>query len=406
MVPVLTADLLHVDFCNSIFATRQSSLFLSSANLPNLLTSCFRFCHLVLLHSSCFFPLISLVVLISLAVSFQISLPDQRTESPFSTASSSSYIYNMFSPRLNLDEEPQSNFPLTDLSLSTGIVVRTPQHCEILSNAEDKIQPKSISFTRKYQHPFESQGSLLQFKKQRSLQGAALTIGTGSSSDQFKISGLDQPEERLRSAASFSAGSGVYGGEYARNEPIQVTNRFGACNASELRGVDKARNVPYCQFVDGLMMRNENGNRMNGYGGSEVNVFNKGSPYQQSVWNGGLSTFENSKKMSAYSRGGASFVHTSASEKIRHRMIKNRESAARSRARKQASFSPLSNLTFLSFPFHKNHLSKTRDRLYQLFHQRFHVSFYTMIIYCNSNGFYQWMNLLLVTNRLPTEIRC
>ncbi|KAJ9187080.1 hypothetical protein P3X46_002576 [Hevea brasiliensis] len=242
----------------------------------------------------------------------------------------------MFSPHLNIDEEPKASFPLTDLSLSTGVVVQRAQQCKILSNVGDKIQPKSISYTRNYQHPFESQESLIRFKKQRSLDGAALTIGTGSSSDQFKISGLDQTDERLRSAASFSAGSGVYGGEYARNEPTQVTNLFGACNASEVRGIDKARNVPYHQFVDGLIMRNENGNRMSGYGGPEVNVVNKGSPYQQSVLCGGLNTSENSKRMSSYGRAGATFIHTPASEKIRHRMIKNRESAARSRARNQA----------------------------------------------------------------------
>ncbi|XP_002532515.2 ABSCISIC ACID-INSENSITIVE 5-like protein 5 [Ricinus communis] len=184
----------------------------------------------------------------------------------------------MFSLHLHQDEEPNYNkgFPLTDLSLSSGV-----------QRAAQQEQTHV---------PYDSHGNLVKYKRHRSLDGEALTIATGSSS----------------SLPKFSTPSGVYGGGHS---------------SASLSDVGSAS---LCQ------------QRMSGYGaglmaggGSEVT---KANQIHHSVMYGRLNGGEIGKKMSCYGNGrsGVTFRHSSASEKIRHRMIKNRESAARSRARKQA----------------------------------------------------------------------
>lgn len=232
----------------------------------------------------------------------------------------------MFLLHPNQDEESNAS-QFTALSLSTGVPGAQQSH--ILSHAATKMQPTSfaIAYARSCEHPCDSQESLTKIKRQRSLDGSALTIGTGSSSSQLKMNGVGHPMESMR-CRGFGAGSGGHASEYSGNKPRQIANMFGVGNASEVRTANSSRNSNKVRAYG----------RANPGSGSVVNDVNIGCPYHQSE-NGFLS--ENGKKLSAYRRAGAAFGNTSVSEKIHQRILKNRESAARSRARKQASLSQI-----------------------------------------------------------------
>ncbi|CAK7324466.1 unnamed protein product [Dovyalis caffra] len=203
------------------------------------------------------------------------------------------------------DELKASHF--TALSLSTGI--QGAQQSHIPSQVANKVQSSSFPYTINGASP-------MKVKRKRCLDGAALTIGTGSSSNPLKMKVVDHPTGRM-SCASF-------GGDYIRKQRPAIATVSGFCNTP-------------CQLVQGVSNENANKNSANARAGrgsaSYVNDPNRACLYQQSA--SGLSC-ENNSKRDAHSRASKTSGNTSISDKIHQRMIKNRESAARSRARKQA----------------------------------------------------------------------
>ncbi|KAJ6966091.1 hypothetical protein NC652_003847 [Populus alba x Populus x berolinensis] len=176
------------------------------------------------------------------------------------------------------DELRASHF--TALSLSADIQVSQKIH--IPSQVAKKVQSTSLPYTRNSASP-------MKVKRKRCLDGAALAIGTGSSSNLLKMKGVDHPTEQVSCAS--------LGGGYSRKQPPPIAAVSALVNTSEARVVDEAS--PYHQFVRGVGSGNAN-------------------------------------KKSDDRRARRTCGKTSISDKIQHRMIKNRESAARSRARKQA----------------------------------------------------------------------
>ncbi|KAH8518903.1 hypothetical protein H0E87_000670 [Populus deltoides] len=183
------------------------------------------------------------------------------------------------------DELKASHF--TALSLSTDIQVSQKIH--IPSQVAKKVQSTSLPYTRNSASP-------MKVKRKRSLDGAALTIGTGSSSNLLKMKGVDHPTEQVSRAS--------LGGDYSRKQPPPIAAVSGLLNTSEARVVEEAS--PYHQFVRGVRSGNANKKSDDRRAGTDstsyVNAPNRACLYQQSA------TQDD----------------------------KNRESAARSRARKQA----------------------------------------------------------------------
>lgn len=213
------------------------------------------------------------------------------------------------------DELKASHF--TALSLSTDIQVS--QQIHIPSQVAKKVQSTSLPYTRNSASP-------MKVKRKRCLDGAALTIGTGSSSNLLKMKGVDHPTEQVR----------CLGGDCSRKQPPPIAAVSGVVNTSEARVVDEAS--PYHQFVRGVGSGNANKKSDDRRAGTDstsyVNAPNRACIYQQSA--SGISC-ENDGKKNAHPRARRTCGKTSISDKIHHRMIKNRESAARSRARKQVS---------------------------------------------------------------------
>uniref|UniRef100_B9GG08 BZIP domain-containing protein n=1 Tax=Populus trichocarpa TaxID=3694 RepID=B9GG08_POPTR len=214
------------------------------------------------------------------------------------------------------DELKASHF--TALSLSTDIQVS--QQIHIPSQVAKKVQSTSLPYTRNSASP-------MKVKRKRCVDGAALTIGTGSSSNLLKMKGVDHPTEQVSCAS--------LGGDYSRKQPPPIAAVSGLVNTSEARVVDEAS--PYHQFVRGVRSGNANKKNDDRRAGTDstsyVNALNRACLYQQSA--SGISC-ENDSKKNAHPRARRTCGKTSISDKIQHRMIKNRESAARSRARKQA----------------------------------------------------------------------
>ncbi|KAF9666569.1 hypothetical protein SADUNF_Sadunf16G0242500 [Salix dunnii] len=210
------------------------------------------------------------------------------------------------------DEVKASHF--TALSLSTDI--QASQQCYIPSQVANKVQVTSFPYTRNSASP-------MKVKRKRCLDGAELTIGIGSSSNLLKMNGVDHPTE-LVSCVSL-------GGDYSQKQPTPTAAVSGVVKTSERRVADEAG--PYHQYVQGVRSGNANKESDDRRAGTDsagyVNDPNRACLYQQ--YGRGISC-ENDRKMNAHPRARK----TSISDKIQHRMIKNRESAARSRARKQA----------------------------------------------------------------------
>lgn len=230
------------------------------------------------------------------------------------------------------DELKASHF--TALSLSTDIQVS--QQIHIPSQVAKKVQSTSLPYTRNSASP-------MKVKRKRCLDGAALTIGTGSSSNLLKMKGV-HPTEQVSCAS--------LGGDYSRKQPPPIAAVSGLVNTSVARVVDEAS--PYHQFVRGVRSGNANKKNDDRRAGTDstsyVNAPNRACLYQQSA--SGISC-ENDSKKNAHPR--ARRTKTSISDKIQHRMIKNRESAARSRARKQviklSQTGLLSNLLHIELGF-------------------------------------------------------
>ncbi|KAJ6754023.1 hypothetical protein OIU79_026791 [Salix purpurea] len=119
------------------------------------------------------------------------------------------------------------------------------------------------------------------------------------------------------------------GGDYSHKQPAPTAAVSGFVKTSEKRVFDGAS--PYHhQFVQGV--RGGNANKESD-DRRYVNDPNRACLYQQ--YGRGISC-ENDGKMNTHPRARKAPGKSSFSDKIQHRMIKNRESAARSRARKQA----------------------------------------------------------------------
>ncbi|KAJ4828777.1 hypothetical protein Tsubulata_023754 [Turnera subulata] len=262
----------------------------------------------------------------------------------------------MFCLRSHEDQEAQTS-QFTALSLSTGNQGATPVHfpCHVA----EKMQPPDSALTTKSGSPYKSKENLMKTKRQRGLNGKAFAMEAESGNPSKPTNEVHYLMEPVRNAR-FRAGNGVHGGGNSRSKPYPLYNECDEGNADKVRADEETS--PYQQSTNGLMI-SENGNKRSAYGrdgkgttsssdlrrkngkrrnaggrgdcasSSEVNDSSKACPHNQPV--DGLSS-ESGNKTSAYRRGYSTSGNMSASEKIRHRMIKNRESAARSRARKQA----------------------------------------------------------------------
>ncbi|KAJ6751849.1 hypothetical protein OIU85_002282 [Salix viminalis] len=217
----------------------------------------------------------------------------------------------MFPPPPSREDELKAS-DFTALSLSSD--VQASQQSYIPSQVANKLQSAGFPCTRNSASP-------MKVKRKRCLDGAELTIGIGSSSNLFKMQGVDHPTEPVSCVS--------LGGDYSQKQPAPTAAVSGFVKTSEKRVFDGAS--PYHhQFVQGV--RGGNANKESD-DRRYVNDPNRACLYQQ--YGRGISC-ENDGKMNTHPRARKTPGKTSFSDKIQHRMIKNRESAARSRARKQA----------------------------------------------------------------------
>ncbi|XP_034679255.1 bZIP transcription factor ABI5 homolog [Vitis riparia] len=185
--------------------------------------------------------------------------------------------------------------------LSLGAHLQGAQQFQTPSSlVSDMIQPANFVLSGNWENAQESLQNWMRMKSLRNKEKTSLSIGNGSGSSQFPIHRAGNVLEPMGSAG-FGVGHGGAGDGHQRELPHQVINGFSMVNPYEVNAEKQAVQGahPYHQFI---------------------NMFSPGNGSTETVIN----------------TADADATETAAAEKIRRRMIKNRESAARSRARKLA----------------------------------------------------------------------
>uniref|UniRef100_A0A6N2NKJ7 BZIP domain-containing protein n=1 Tax=Salix viminalis TaxID=40686 RepID=A0A6N2NKJ7_SALVM len=205
----------------------------------------------------------------------------------------------MFPPPPSREDELKAS-DFTALSLSSDI--QASQQSYIPSQVANKLQSAGFPCTRNSAGP-------MKVKRKRCLDGAELTIGIGSSSNLFKMQGVDHPTEPVSCVS--------LGGDYSQKQPAPTAA------VSVRRELFDGASPYHHQFVQGV--RGGNANKESD-DRRYVNDPNRACLYQQ--YGRGISC-ENDGEMNTHPRARKTPGKTSFSDKIQHRMIKNRESAAR-----------------------------------------------------------------------------
>ncbi|CBI39787.3 hypothetical protein VitviT2T_030045 [Vitis vinifera] len=185
--------------------------------------------------------------------------------------------------------------------LSLGAHLQGAQQFQTPSSlVSDMIQPANFVLSGNWENAQESLQNWMRMKSLRNKEKTLLSIGNGSGSSQFPIHRAGNVLEPMGSAG-FGVGHGGAGDGHQKELPHQVINGFSMVNPYEVNAEKQAVQGahPYHQFI---------------------NMFSPGNGSTETVIN----------------TADADATETAAAEKIRRRMIKNRESAARSRARKLA----------------------------------------------------------------------
>ena len=186
--------------------------------------------------------------------------------------------------------------------LSLGAHLQGAQQFHAPSSlVSDMIQPANFILSGNWENAQESLKNWMRMKSLRNHQKRSLSIGNGSGSSQFPIHRTGNVMEPMGSAG-FGVGHGGAGEGHQKELPHQVINGFSLVNPYEVNAEKQAVQGahPYHRFI---------------------NMFGPGNRRTETVIN----------------TTDADVTETAIAEKIRRRMIKNRESAARSRARKLVS---------------------------------------------------------------------
>lgn len=202
---------------------------------------------------------------------------------------------------------PSSNEgkPVQVTPLSLGAHLQGAQQFHTPSSlVSDVIQPANFVFSGNWENTQESLQTWMRMKSLRNQEKTSLSIGHGSSSSQIPIHRAGNVLETMGSAG-FGIRRGGAGDRHQKELTHQVINGFSMVNPYEVNAEKQAvrGGHHYHQFI---------------------NMFGPGNSSTETVIN----------------TADADVTETVAAEKIRRRMIKNRESAARSRARKLVSIFP------------------------------------------------------------------
>lgn len=199
------------------------------------------------------------------------------------------------------DSSEGKSVHLRPLSLGTNLQGAQPFQTPT-SLVSDMTQPANYVLSGNWENPHEALHNWLRMKNLRDQEKTSLSIGNGSGSSQFPVHRAGNVLEPMGSAG-FGVGHGEAEDRYQKKLPHQVINGFSLLNPYEVNAEKQAVHGAhhYHQFL---------------------NLLNPGNGSAETV----INTVD------------ADPAETAAAEKARRRMIKNRESAARSRARKLVSW--------------------------------------------------------------------